>query len=448
MPPSSNTPPSPIPEPRQEITGRIRIPAQFIERVRSSAQNIQQLQEILQETEAQGVTEFLHALLVATLTLDASDVHIEPEKSGAQIRFRIDGMLHDIVNLPPETYETLLSRIKLVSKIKLNLPDQPQDGRFSFVLAQGDVIEARVSTLPAEYGESIVLRVLNPKNLIRIEELGLREDLLSILQQELKKPNGMIIATGPTGSGKTTTLYAFLKEIERPEIKIVTIEDPIEYHLDSISQTQVNPKGGYDFASGLQAIVRQDPDVILVGEIRDETTSQIALQAALTGHLVFSTLHTNNAPGAVTRLLSLKAKRVNIGAATNVIIGQRLARKVCSDCVVLRKVTPDELAVLKEGLVGMKKGLAKAIPTLQVAQTQGCTICNTTGYKGRLGIFEILLVDAAMEEYILTKPSTSALQKFAIERGMTTMYQDGLFKIMEGLTTFEELARVTGKGTK
>ena len=433
------------PTPQESLVGQIQIPSSLVEQVRTDVQTLDQLRERLEGVAPESVTIFLHVLLVAILTLDASDAHIEPEKEGAKIRLRIDGLLRDLIDLPRTTYEALLSRIKLVSRIKLNIPDKPQDGRFSFVLGE-DAVEARIATLPAEHGEAVVLRVLNPKNLIEMGQLGLRKEVLFTLNNELKRPNGMVVVTGPTGCGKTTTLYAFLKEIQKPEIKIITIEDPIEYHLEGVSQTQVHPEKGYDFASGLQAIVRQDPDVILVGEIRDKTTAQIALQAALTGHLVFSTLHTNDAPGTIARLMSLEAKPVNIGAASNVIIGQRLVRKVCAQCATFEKASSEEIAQIKKGLQGIKDAQVPSLPpTLQLARPQGCSKCNSTGYKGRIGVFEVMLVDGALEEFILTKPSTAALRKFVIKQGMTTMYQDGLLKIVQGVTTLEELLRTTGE---
>ena len=433
------------PTAQESLVGQIQIPSSLVAKVRADVQTLDQLKEKLAGVGSEGVTNFFHILLIAILVLDASDAHIEPEKEGTKIRLRIDGLLHDLIDLPKATYEALLSRIKLVSRIKLNISDKPQDGRFSFVLGE-DMVEARIATLPAEYGEAVVLRVLNPKNLIEIGQLGLRKEVLSVLENELKRPNGMVVVTGPTGCGKTTTLYAFLKEIAKPEIKIITIEDPIEYHLEGVSQTQVHPEEGYDFASGLQAIVRQDPDVILVGEIRDKATAQIALQAALTGHLVFSTLHTNDAPGTISRLISLEAKPVNIGAAANVIVGQRLVRKVCVQCTTFKKASSKELAQIKKGLQGIQDAHIPSLPpTLKLARPQGCKECNSTGYKGRVGVFELILVDAAFEEFILTKPSTASLRKFAIKQGMTTMYQDGLLKIAQGVTTLEELLRTTGE---
>ena len=448
MPSSPNPIPATEQKQREQITGQIQIPSLLVEQVREEVQNLAQFQETLTKTDPNNVTTFLQTLLIASLSLDASDVHIEPEKKGAKIRLRIDGLLHNVATLTPHTYQTLLSRIKLVARIKLNVSDKPQDGRFSFTAGQ-DLVEARVSTLPTEYGETVVLRVLNPKNLMEMGELGLRPEILKTIRSELNRPNGMIMATGPTGSGKTTTLYAFLKEIVRPEIKIITIEDPIEYHLPGISQTQIHPEKGYDFASGLQAIVRQDPDVILVGEIRDKTTAQLALQAALTGHLVFSTLHTNDAPGTISRLISLGAKRVNIGAASGVIIGQRLVRKVCTHCTTLTKATVAELAQIKKGLQGIKEAQVPVLsPALKLARPKGCVACNTTGYKGRIGLFEVIFVNSAMEEFILTKPSTAALRKFAIQQGMTPLHQDGLLKVLKGILTLEELTRAAREEKK
>jgi type II secretory ATPase GspE/PulE/Tfp pilus assembly ATPase PilB-like protein len=278
--------------------------------------------------------------------------------------------------------------------------------------------------------------------LISLEELGLREDLLKIFKREIKKPNGMIIITGPTGSGKTTTLYAILKEIQNPEIKIITIEDPIEYHLEGITQTQVDPKAGYDFANGLRAIVRQDPDVILVGEIRDFETAQIAIQAALTGHLVLTTLHTNDAAGTVARLVALGEKPVNIAPAINMAVAQRLVRKVCKKCSVLEKPSKEEFEKIREGL----KNLNVKIPKdLKIKKARGCEDCNFTGYRGRTGIFETFLVDDEMEKFILTSPSISALKEMAQKKGMVTMYQDGILKVIEKVTTLQEVERVVGE---
>ncbi len=399
--------------------------------------NVPAFKEKIKKSLDKKTTSLLKIVLRGAISLGASDLHIEPQKEEAKIRVRIDGMLQDITEIKRKIYEALLSRIKLLSGIKLNIADRPQNGRFS-VSSPENPVEIRVSTLPAEFGESVVLRILNPKNLIDIKSLGLRKDLLASFKKEIKRPNGMIIVTGPTGSGKTTTLYAFLKAIQRPEIKIITIEDPIEYHLKGISQTQTDPKRGYDFASGLKSIMRQDPDVILVGEIRDLETAEIAIQAALTGHLVLTTLHANDAAGTIARLISLGAKPSNIGPAINLAIAQRLVRRVCKKCSELKKPNPEELKKLK-------RVLGKLPKKIKIPQVKGCKQCNFTGYRGRVGVFEAFPVDDEMEKFILGNPSIAALRKKAIQKGMVPMQQDGFFKVLEGITTIEEVERVMGE---
>lgn len=413
---------------REKITGEITI--------QEGAHTLDELKAQLPENTLKDMTTFLGFLLASAIYLDASDVHTEPTKENVKIRLRVDGLLEDVAQIPLALYAAFLSRVKLVSGLKLNVSDRPQDGRFSLISAHSAPIEIRTATLPSEYGESVVLRVLNPKNLITLKELGLRKDLQELFEKEIKKPNGMIIVTGPTGSGKTTTLYAFLNEVKNPAIKIITIEDPIEYHLEGISQTQTNPAKGYDFASGLRAIVRQDPDVVLVGEIRDLETADTALQAALTGHLVFSTLHTNDAAGTISRLTSLGTKLPTVASALTLIIAQRLLRKVCKDCAKFVEPTPEQLKKIREANVPAKKEYT--IPV-----SRGCQICGLKGYKGRVGIFEAIQIDDKTEEFILSGPSTSALKNFAIKNGMLTMYQDGLLKVLEGTTTIEEVERVT-----
>jgi type II secretory ATPase GspE/PulE/Tfp pilus assembly ATPase PilB-like protein len=417
--------------------------AALIEEVKSIAL----LKENIERAKAETTTDLMEAIIGGSIQLGASDVHMEPEKETVKLRARIDGLLQDVSDLPLEEYNEVLSRIKHLAGIKLNVEDRPQDGRFSvFMKGEKELpIEIRISTLPAEYGETVVARILNPKSLISLSDLGLRKDLMETFQKEIKKPNGMIIITGPTGSGKTTTLYAFLKEIQKPEIKIITIEDPIEYHLKGISQTQVSPEKGYDFASGLQSIMRQDPDVILVGEIRDTKTSKIAIQAALTGHLVFSTLHTNDAAGTVARMISLEGDIKNIGPAINMAVAQRLLRKVCSKCLVLETPTAEEekkiRKILPEKILKQYKFSAKS----KIAHAKGCEYCNLTGYKGRVGAFEAFLIDAEMERFILKNPSIADLQEKAVEQGMITMQQDGFIKVLENKTTIDEIERVIGE---
>ena len=428
---------------KQKITGQVVVPESIFKEVKTLLQFKRKVEEFL----ASNVTQLLEAILGGAISLDASDIHIEPEEKEVKLRLRLDGILHNVLNFDFKIYRTLLSRIKLLSGLKLNVTDRPQDGRFT-ILLKGTTIEIRASTLPAEYGESIVLRLLNPKSLIEMEKLGLRKDLIKIFEREIKKPNGMIIVTGPTGSGKTTTLYAILKRINTPEIKIITIEDPIEYHLEGISQTQVDPTKGYDFARGLKSIMRQDPDVILVGEIRDLETAEIACQAALTGHLVFSTLHTNDAAGAVARLVDLGVRPVSIAPAINMVVAQRLPRRVCPNCVKFVEPSKEELEKIKKGLAGVKKEILPPVffdEKFKVPKVKGCQNCNLTGYRGRVGIFETFLVDDEMERFILTNPSIVDMKRSAIKKGMVLMHQDGLIKVLEGITTIEEVERVTGE---
>jgi len=444
-----------MPEVSKKIIGEIEISPQILAETQKKIKNISDFKEKIEEFLKKSVSEILEVILGGGISLRASDIHIEPEENQAKIRVRIDGILQDVMIFDLKTHQTFLSRIKLLSGIKLNITDRPQDGRFS-VLLENLAIEVRASTLPAEYGESIVLRILNPKSLIEIEELGVRKDLLEIFKREIKRPNGMIIVTGPTGSGKTTTLYAFLKKIQKPEIKIITIEDPIEYHLKEISQTQISPEKGYDFASGLKSIMRQDPDVILVGEIRDLETAKISLQAAVTGHLVLTTLHTNDAAGTVVRLEALGEKPVNIAPAINMAVAQRLVRKVCQKCVKLEKISSLDFKKIKKALKKIPKKIinppngvspllkGKSSAALKIPQVKGCKDCNFTGFRGRIGIFEAFLVDNEMEKFILTSPSISALRERAIKKGMLSMYQDGIIKVLEGITTIKEVERVAG----
>ena len=422
---------------REEITGQIKIPLEKVSLAQKKIKNVLNFKQEIEKFLCQKTTELIEIILAGAFYLDGSDLHIEPKKDEVKLRIRIDGVLHDVLFFDLKIYQALLSRIKLLSGIKLNIADRPQDGRFSILIEKMSV-EVRTSSLPAEYGESIVLRILNPKWVVSMETLGLREDMFKIFKDEVKRPNGMIIVTGPTGCGKTTTLYAFLQKIVNPEIKIITIEDPIEYHLKGVSQSQVDKARGYDFANGLRAIVRQDPDVILVGEIRDLETAQIALQAALTGHLVLSTIHTNDAAGTIARLQALGEKPANIAPAINIVIGQRLVRKVCKKCSTLRKPPPQILNKLKKELKEIPRGI-------KIPQVKGCQYCNFTGYRGRIGIFEAFLVDDEMEKFVLTSPSIAALRERAIKKGMILMRQDGLMKVLAGITTIEEVERVTGE---
>ncbi|MCP6718391.1 MAG: GspE/PulE family protein [Patescibacteria group bacterium] len=435
----------------KKITGETEITEAILTEIEKEVKSISDLKTKIEESLKGRLTEVLEIILGSAIHLNVSDIHFEPKEENTKLRVRIDGLLQDILFFDSKMYQSIISRVKLLSELKLNIADRPQDGRFSILTTDKEskkplLIEIRTSILPSEYGETIVLRILNPKSLIDLETLGLRKDLLELFNKEIKKPNGMIVITGPTGSGKTTTLYAFLKKIQSPEAKVITIEDPIEYHLKGISQTQVNPSKGYDFANGLRSIMRQDPDVVLVGEVRDLETASISLQAALTGHLVFTTLHTNDAAGTVTRLQALGEKAVNIAPAINMAIAQRLIRRVCKKCAKIRKASEQELEKLKKGLKNLPKSvkIPKIDENIKIPEPAGCKECNNTGYKGRTGIYEAFLIDDEMEKFILTSPSIAALNEKAVEKGMISMYQDGLIKILEGITTIEEVEKATG----
>ena len=370
----------------KRITGEIKVSSEFLSEIQRDVTNIPSFQDKIEESFENRITETLEVILGGSICLGASDIHFEPKKLISKIRIRADGMLQEVVSFDQAIYNKIVSRIKLLSRLKLNIKDRPQDGRFSVALPEDPnaeitkiyTIEIRVSVLPSEYGETLVLRILNPKKLVSFDQLGLRPDLLELFEKEMSRPNGMVIVTGPTGSGKTTTLYAFLKKVQSPENKIITIEDPIEYHLAEISQTQVNPAKKYTFANGLRSVMRQDPDIILVGEIRDLETASIALQASLTGHLVFTTLHTNDAAGTIARLQALGEKPVNIAPAINLAVAQRLIRKACKHCKKIRKVKPEELEKIKKAFKDFPKNIKKPKidADLKIAEAVGRSIYN------------------------------------------------------------------------
>ena len=393
--------------------------------------------------ENRKVSEILELILAAAISMDASDVHVEPQEKQVRLRFRLDGVLQDIIYFPHQHFQLILSRIKLVSEMKLNIHDKPQDGRFSIHL-KGIEIEIRTSALPGPYGESLVLRILNPKTIaVAFEDLGMLPMLSKLLLKEIEKPNGMILNTGPTGSGKTTTLYAFLKKVYTPAIKIITLEEPIEYHVEGITQTQTNPKAGYDFASGLRSILRQDPDVIMVGEIRDLDTAKTAINAALTGHLVFSTLHTNDAAGTIPRLVDLGVEVNILAPAINVSMAQRLVRKLCKECKKQDKPTDEELKIIKTIAESLPSTVRKPpLTDISIWRPVGCLKCHNTGYKGRMGIFEAIFVGDEMERLILKMPSEVEIKKAASQQGIPNMQQDGILKVISGETSIEELGRI------
>lgn len=436
-----------VPEQHYVLTGTVELAPEEVERLGKEVSNLTEISKHIEEAFFKRTTQALDTILAGALAVDASDIHIEPQESSVRLRFRIDGVLYDVLSIPTKLYITLLSRIKLISELKLNIRDRAQDGRFTIRLGETDM-EVRTSTLPGPNGENVVLRVLNPKSIaVQFSQLGMQPWVGEAMEAELKKPNGMILTTGPTGSGKTTTLYAFLLKIHTPEIKIITIEDPIEYHLKGIEQTQVDTGRGYDFATGLRAIVRQDPDVILVGEIRDFETAETAMHAALTGHLVFSTLHTNSAVGTIPRLVDLGVKPSIIAPAINITMAQRLVRRLCAGCRKQVKITGEEKKKIEKEL----KGFPPQIPipsypewtTFQAAE-KGCALCSGMGYKGRVGIFEIILVSEGFERLILKDPTEFEIKKEATRQGQITMKQDGILKVLAGTTDLAELKRVVG----
>jgi len=411
-----------------------------IKKVHSLPDVIALVKEVLAMKKSYRISRIVEIVIAGALATNASDIHIEPEESYVRIRYRLDGVLTNVLEFDSETYNLLLSRVKLLSGLKLNIKKDSQDGRFSVKLNDID-IEIRTSILPGAYNESIVLRILNPNSIsVPIEELGIQAKLLKILEKEMARPNGMILTTGPTGSGKTTTLYAFLKKVHNPGIKIITIEDPIEYHLPGIVQTQVNDKG-YTFLDGLRAALRQDPDVIMVGEIRDGDTAAIAINSAQTGHLVFSTLHTNNAAGTFPRLIDLGINSKVLSSAINIALAQRLLRKLCQDC---KKQVPIEGAhkVFIDSIVEKIVDKQDVPNTTVMWEAVGCPKCNNTGYKGRIGIYEAILTDEAIEKVINENPSEREIMAAAVPQGIYTMKQDGVIKTLQGITSLDELERV------
>jgi len=415
--------------------------SEFIKGIKTLNDVIEKVDGLIKANKGFRISKILEVILGGALATRASDIHIEPEDTYVRLRYRLDGVLVDVIKFDSDTFKLILSRIKLVSGLKLNVKGSAQDGRFSVKIGE-DNIEIRTSILPGAYAESVVLRVLNPKSIaVPLEELGMSEKFLGVVLKEIAKPNGMVLTTGPTGSGKTTTLYAFLRKIHSPDIKIITIEDPIEYHLPGIVQTQTDSDKGYTFLAGLRSALRQDPDVIMVGEIRDGETAGVAINSALTGHLVFSTLHTNNAAGAFPRLIDLKVNPKIITSAVSMVMAQRLVRKLCPKCrveVSLEGVLKEKI----EAIRGTIKDLTNVPEATIMFTPKGCEDCNNTGYKGRVGIYEAILTDEAIEQIVEQNPNEREIKKASEPQGLRDMKQDGIIKVLSGVTSLEELERV------
>lgn len=395
---------------------------------------IEETGDLLDDTSDAPVIRLVNLMFAQAVRDNASDVHIEPYQNSLKIRQRRDGVLYDMLNPPKHVQSALISRIKIMAKLNIAERRLPQDGRIELKIADKEV-DVRVSTLPTSFGERVVLRLLDKSSvLISLSDLGMPTARLQRFSEEIQAANGIILVTGPTGSGKTTTLYAALTTINSTDVNIITIEDPVEYRINGIGQVQVNPKIDLTFASGLRSIVRQDPDVILVGEIRDTETAQIAIQSALTGHLVFSTLHTNDSASAITRLRDMGIEPFLISSSVNAVLAQRLLRIICTEC------KEEYLADAEEW---KKLGISPLeVEGKKVYRGAGCNNCNYTGYRGRKGIFELMHFDEDMKKLILKTSDSNAIKKLAVEKGMVTLRQDGIQKIFDGKTTIEEVFRV------
>ncbi len=431
--------------------GVLDIRSAALEEIIAGIKNASDVRALVEEkmlgSKGHKISTMLEILIAGALATKASDIHIEPEERDVKIRFRLDGLLTEIYSFDFETYKLLNSRIKLLSHLKISVKEDAQDGRFTIVVGETE-IEIRTSLIPGSYGESIVMRVLNPDNInVSFDSLGIEQKLYDILEKAIARPNGIILNTGPTGSGKTTTLYSFLREVHNEDNKIITIEDPIEYHIAGITQTQVNEEKGYTFLQGLRASLRQDPDIIMVGEIRDSETAKVAINSALTGHLVLSTLHTNSAAGAVPRLIELGVNPKILASALSVILAQRLVRKVCEHCKVAYTPIEPERKLLEDVLNGMitngKKDCLEGLglPDFTLYKGVGCSECHG-GYKGRLGIYEAVVMDEHLDDVLkLEYPSEREVKDAVTAQGIPTLREDAVIKILRGLTTIEEVSK-------
>jgi type IV pilus assembly protein PilB len=386
---------------------------------------------------------------------NSSDIHIEPTEGDVVVRFRIDGILREMMHLPKTVQNGIVARIKILSNLKIDEHMIPQDGRFK-ISVQGETLSFRVSIIPVYDGEKIVMRLLHEgQKPLTLDELGFLPGVKELVNEAIEKPHGMVLVTGPTGSGKTTTLYSLLGMLNQPDVNICTIEDPIEYHVGGINQSQINPKAGFTFASGLRAFLRQDPDIIMVGEIRDKETAEVAIHAAMTGHLVLSTLHTNDAPTTLPRLLDMDIPPFLVAFTSNIIIAQRLVRKNCPYCKESFNLAGKELkqihtiidkstiaSLFKQQKISLSKK-EKGLESMTFYRGKGCKKCGNSGYKGRIGIYEVMVIDEGLQKIINTKANANDIKTYALKHGMITLFQDGFLKAKQGITTIEEILRAT-----
>jgi len=404
-----------------------------------------QIKEELKKKTGISIISVVDLLIKHAHKLRASDIHIDPSPDSVRIRLRIDGVLQDIFSLPKNIHSEIISRIKILTGLRTDEHQAAQDGRFRSLGDKDGIIDIRVSIVPTYYGENAVLRLLTDQSEnFTLENIGFSKENLKKILDALRKPYGMILATGPTGSGKTTTLYTMIKRLNTKEVSIITIEDPIEYAIEGIEQVQINPRTGLTFANGLRSFLRQDPNIIMVGEIRDIETAALAVNTALTGHLLLSTLHTNDAATTLPRLLDMKVESYLVASTVNIAIGQRLVRRICPDCKEMYQPSPE----VKNRIKAILNNGSKSVSTILSSENydlwrgKGCQSCNNTGYQGRLGIHEVLMLDNDVREAILSRASASDIKKIAIKNGMVGMVEDGFLKAKAGLTTIDEIIRV------
>ena len=390
------------------------------------------------------IVTILDNIMEEATTLNSSDIHFEPLEHSLLVRFRIDGIMSEVLSLPEEIAPILVARVKILASLQIDEHRIPQDGRFRFSMQDNSNIDVRVNIMPIFHGEKVEMRLLkNSARPLTLKDLGFSDEDSVLLNEEIKKPHGMILVTGPTGHGKTTTLYAILHILNTPLVNITTIEDPIEYEFPRVNQTQVNIKAGITFANGLRALLRQNPDIIMIGEIRDNETVEIAIQAALTGHLVLSSLHTNDAPSAIPRLVDMKAQLFLLSSTVNLVIAQRLVRKICTSCIESYAPTAETVSFIK-GQIELSGNKIEDIPT-RIYRGHGCKVCENSGFMGQIGIFEVFVITEDIRKLIVSGADVSDLRKKAISNGMVTMFKDGLNKVEKGITTIEEIMRVVNE---
>ncbi|PIZ69643.1 MAG: hypothetical protein COY10_01095 [Candidatus Portnoybacteria bacterium CG_4_10_14_0_2_um_filter_43_36] len=427
------------------LRGVFNIQENELREFEKSLETIQKLKEAITDL---PTTNLLATIVAGAIKMNASDIHFEPTKNDLRLRYRIDGVLQDAANLSQKQYFFLLSRIKTLSDLFLNVKDIGQDGRFTIKITGKEkrAIDVRVSVLPSNHGETIVMRLLGTSaTKLNLDKLGMEPEMFEAIKTQINQPNGMILSTGPTGSGKTTTLYACLNYVNKPGIKIITVENPIEYQLEGITQTQVEEKSGYIFAGALRSIVRQDPDVLMVGEIRDKDSAEIAVQFSLTGHIVFSTLHTNDAVGAVPRLIGMGVEPSSLSSSLKIVVAQRLVRQLCQGCKKEIKPPKEILESVNKIISSLPKNSGIKIPDqISFYESKGCPQCHGLGYQGRTGIFEIMAVDKKIEKLILNKATSYQLFDQAVANGMVTLVQDAVIKAARGITSLEEVEGVVG----